>query len=231
MEEPRQVFVTGGTGYLGRALLPELVARGHAVRALVRRGSEGKLPPGCVEVTGNALDATTFAAQIAPADTLVHLVGVPHPAPWKGRLFREIDLVSIQASVGAAREAEVRHLVYLSVAQPAPSMRAYVAVRVAGERSIRDAGLNATFVRPWYVLGPGHRWPYALIPLYKLWERIPATRETALRIGLVTLREMVAALVDGVENPPHGVRILDVPAIRACGRATAEVDRGVIGFA
>src|SRR5262249_46470313 len=185
-------------GYLGRALLPELVARGHAVRALVRRGSEGKLPAGCEAVLGNALDAATFAGRIPLADTLVHLVGVPHPAPWKGRLFRQIDLVSIQASVAAATEAGVRHLVYLSVAQPAPSMRAYVAVRAEGERSIRAAGLNATFLRPWYVLGPGHRWPYVLIPLYKLWERLPATRATALRIGLVTLQEMVAALLDAV---------------------------------
>jgi uncharacterized protein YbjT (DUF2867 family) len=43
MGETRQVFVTGGTGYLGGALLPALLARGHRVRALVRPGSEAKL--------------------------------------------------------------------------------------------------------------------------------------------------------------------------------------------
>jgi nucleoside-diphosphate-sugar epimerase len=40
------IFVAGGTGYIGGQLLRELVRRGHAVRALARRGSEGKLPPG-----------------------------------------------------------------------------------------------------------------------------------------------------------------------------------------
>jgi uncharacterized protein YbjT (DUF2867 family) len=209
-----RVFVTGGTGYLGRALIPALLARGHRVTALVRPGSEGKLPLGCASVAGSALDAATFAAQVAPADTLVHLVGTPHPAPWKGAQFEAIDWASIQASVAAAREAGVAHLVYLSVAHPAPTMRAYWQVRERGERLIADAGLRTTFLRPWYVLGPGHRWPYALLPLYALLEHLPKTRGNARRLGLVTLRQMIAALVAAVDNPADGLRVVDVPEIR-----------------
>lgn len=231
MEERRNVFVTGGTGYIGGALIPELQARGHFVRALVRPGSEGKLPPSCEAVFGNALDASSFARKVVPADTLVHLVGVPHPAPWKAQAFRDVDLASIQATLGAALAGGVRHLVYLSVAQPAPAMRAYVAVRAAGERLVQSSGLDATFVRPWYVLGHGHRWPYLLVPFYKLLEKLPPTRETALRLGLVTLRQMVAALADAVEAPAHGVRIVDVPAIRAAGKAAADLEKGIVGFA
>jgi hypothetical protein len=77
--------------------------------------------------------------------------------------------------------------------------------------------MAATIVRPWYVLGPGHRWPYALLPIYAALERIPATREAAARLGLVKLPQMVAALVHAVEHPPDGVRVLDVPAIRRLG--------------
>jgi hypothetical protein len=64
------------------------------------------------------------------------------------------------------------------------------------------------------VLGPGHRWPYILLPMYWLMEFIPSTRETALRLGLVTLQQMLNALVAAVENPCQGPRILDVAAIR-----------------
>jgi uncharacterized protein YbjT (DUF2867 family) len=187
------------------------------VRALVRPGSERRLPAGCEAVPGNALDAATFASQVAPADTLVHLVGISHPAPWKERQFREVDLASVRASVAAAQEAHVGHIVYLSVAQPAPVMRSYVAVRAECEALIRATGLPATFVRPWYVLGPGHRWPIALIPLYALAERLPATRDTARRLGLVKLRQVIAALVRAVENPPVGVEVLGVEDIRRPG--------------
>ncbi|MET0346609.1 MAG: hypothetical protein ABW218_10110 [Casimicrobiaceae bacterium] len=96
-------------------------------------------------------------------------------------------------------------------------MRAYVAARAAGETAIRAAGLPATFVRPWYVVGPGHWWPLALVPFYQVAEWIPGTRATARRLGLVTLAQIVRALAEAVEHPPQmgGVRIVDVPAIRA----------------
>jgi uncharacterized protein YbjT (DUF2867 family) len=55
MIERRRVFMTGGTGYLGQRLIPALLKRGHEVRALVRPGSEHRLPVGCPAVIGNAL--------------------------------------------------------------------------------------------------------------------------------------------------------------------------------
>ena len=74
--------------------------------------------------------------------------------------------------------------------------------------------MNVTIVRPWYVLGPGHRWPYVLLPMYWLCERIPATRDSALRLGLVRLTQMTQTLVSAVENPSIGARFVEVPQIR-----------------
>ncbi len=210
----RHVFVTGGTGFMGRRLIAELLRRGHQVRALVRPGSEGKLPPGCAAVAGNALEKDSYARQVQPADTFVQLVGVSHPNPAKADEFRAVDLSSARAAVSAAVGAGIEHFVYISVAQPAPIMKAYVAVRAECEKMIRASGLNATILRPWYVLGPGRRWPYLLMPMYWLFERFPTTRETARRLGLVTLEQMVRALAGAMENPCQGILILGVPEIR-----------------
>jgi uncharacterized protein YbjT (DUF2867 family) len=210
----RRVFITGGTGYLGRALIPLLLGRGHEVRALVRRGSESKLPEGCEAVAGDPLDESSFASAVAPSDTFVQLVGVPRPSPTKARQFREIDLVSGRASVRAARAAGARHFVYVSVAQPAPVMKAYQEVRAEVEAALRESGLPATVLRPWYVLGPGHRWPYLLKPFYFVCERLPSTRESARRLGFVTHAQMTAALLRAVEDPAKDFRLLTVPDIR-----------------
>ncbi|MBZ5595966.1 MAG: NAD(P)H-binding protein [Acidobacteriia bacterium] len=209
------VFVTGATGYMGRRLIPRLVARGHRVQALARPSSEKMLPAGCVPVLGNVLDEASYSARVRPAEALVHLVGVAHPSPAKAEQFRSVDLASVRAAVAAAVVAGVRHFVYVSVAHPAPAMKAYIAARSEGEELIRSSGLNATILRPWYVLGPGHRWPVILQPLYWLAERYPGTRESARRLGLVTIHQMLAALVQAVENPADGVRIVEVPQIRA----------------
>jgi uncharacterized protein YbjT (DUF2867 family) len=209
-----KVFVTGGTGYMGSRLIPLLVQRGHDVKALVRKGSETKLAAGIVPVIAEPLRMDSYTEQVRGADTFVHLIGVPHPSPAKAKQFRAIDLVSAQVAVKAARDAGIGHFIYLSVAQPAKMMQAFIAVRSEGERMIRDSGIPATFVRPWYVLGPGHRWAYVLLPFYWVCERLPATRESARRLGLVTIAQMLYTLVWAVENPADGVRILDVPRIR-----------------
>jgi uncharacterized protein YbjT (DUF2867 family) len=200
---------------MGRRLVAELIARGHTVRGLARRGSESKLPAGCGVVIGDPLKKETYAGEVAPADTFVQLVGVTHPNPAKAEEFRAVDYGSARGAIEAAHEAGVEHFVYLSVAQPAPVMKSYIAVRAECEELIRQSGTNATFVRPWYVLGPGRRWPYILMPMYWVMELIPATRESARRLGLVTIEQMTRALVSAVENPARGVRIIGVPEIRS----------------
>ena len=207
------MFITGGTGYLGAQLIRQLTSRGHSVRALARQGSVDRLPSGSMPVLGDAIHGLSYAAQVAPADTFVHLVGVSHPSPAKAEQFLTIDLASVAAAVPVAVTAGVKHFVYVSVAQPAPAMKAYVAARARAEQLIRDSGLSATFIRPWYVLGPGHWWPVLLLPGYWLAELI-LYRPTARRIGLVSRPQMVRALVHAVEQPVSGVRVIEVPDIR-----------------
>lgn len=212
------VFLTGASGFMGRAVGAELVRRGHRVRGLVRRGSENRVAPGCEPVIGDPLDVATFSEAVQGADTFVQLVGVAHPSPAKAAQFRSVDLVSAKAGVAAAVAAGVLHFIYVSVAHPAPVMREYIAARAEAEEFIRASGLKATILRPWYVLGPGRIWPVALLPAYWIFGLLPAARESARRLGLVTRRQMIDAMVQSVEHPAKGIRILEVPQIRRAGR-------------
>ena len=218
-----EVFIAGGTGYIGRVLIGRLCARNLPVKAVVRPQSIANVPPDCQPIPADVLDAATYQDSISPGSTFVHLVGVPHPAPWKHRAFRSIDLVSLEQSVRAARHARVSHFIYMSVAHPAPVMKAYIQVRMECERIIRDSTLPATILRPWYVLGPGHRWPIILIPAYKLLESMPTTRATAIRLGLVTREQIVAALESAIVQGPSGLRILETGAIRQSSTSAASL--------
>ena len=196
------VFVTGGTGYIGRPLIEALLARRHTVHALARPASAGKLPvwrtggdrrrARCINVRcGDSARRDIRSSHRNAASQSIQGGGIP-----------AVDLASIHAAVTAARQAAVDHLVYISVAHPAPVMHAYIAVRQEGEALIRATKIRATILRPWYILGPGHRWPYALLPLYALLRGIPRTRDGAERLGLVTRRAMIATLVHAIETPP-----------------------------
>ena len=216
MATPFDILVTGGTGYIGRNLIPALLARDHRVRVLTRAHSTNRVPEGAMAIIGDALSESSVAASLRPNDTLIHLVGTPHPTPSKADQFEKVDLVSIRASVNAARQVGIEHLVYVSVAHPAPMMQAYLWVRTLGETMIREAGLTATILRPWYVLGPGRQWPKLISPLYKVAEWFPGSRATAKRLGLVTIEQFIKAIISSAENPPtRGQRrIVDVPAIK-----------------
>ena len=133
------VLISGGTGYIGRRLAPALLTRGHDVRVLARRESVTRVPAGATAIVGSALSAADVAAALTPDTTLVHLVGTPHPSPSKAAEFKAVDLPAARASIGAAAEKRIAHLVYVSVAHPAPVMEAYIASRAADEqRRARD---------------------------------------------------------------------------------------------
>ncbi len=88
-------------------------------------------------------------------------------------------------------------------------------VRAEGERLLAATSTSLTVLRPWYVLGRGHWWPYVLLPLYWVCERFPTTRDAARRLGLVTHEQILAALAQVVRNgPPSGTRVIEVPQIR-----------------
>lgn len=210
------VFVTGGTGYVGRPLIARLIERGHSVRALARPASAAALPSSAVRVIGDALDATTYGDGVAPADTIVHLVGTPHPNPRKAREFIDVDLASVRAAVDVATRTRVAHFIYLSVAHPAPVMRAYIAVREQGEALVHASGIPATILRPWYVLGPGHRWPVLLKPIYALFEAAAGDA----RFG--------APPRPGHARPDsHGTRLRCRPSTRAAAHLRSTGDPGM----
>jgi nucleoside-diphosphate-sugar epimerase len=209
------VFITGGKGYIGSRLIKKLLEKDYRVIALVRKGSEHKLPGGTEVVVGNPFDAKTFAEHIPEGAVFIQLLGVPHPSPKKAKLFKEVDLKSIKASADAAGYADVSHFIYVSVAMsPSGFMKAYQDVRREGEEYCLNKNLNCTFIRPWYVLGPGHWWPVLLLPLYGIAELIPSLRQKARTKAFVTINQMLRTLVNTVDEKPVAHSIIEIKDIR-----------------
>lgn len=211
----KTVFITGGTGYMGVRLIQKLQERGHEVTALVRKGSEQKLAPLAKAVVADPFDAKSFQQAIPQGAVFVQLLGVPHPSPRKEKEFQQIDLPSVKASADAAAQAGISHFIYVSVAMTESRiMKAFQEVRRQGENYVRSKGFPCTFLRPWYVLGPGHWWPLLLLPIYGLASLVPSLRQKAKAFGLVTIAQMIEALVQAVEAEPKLLRVVEVEEIK-----------------
>jgi nucleoside-diphosphate-sugar epimerase len=211
----KAIFTTGGTGYIGKRLIKLLLQRGHRVVTLVRKGSENKIPAGAEIIIGDPFDANTFQQYIPKNAVFIQLLGVSHPSPAKADQFKQIDLRSVKASADAAAIAGVSHFIYMSVSMtPSKLMAAYQSVRSQGEEYCLSKNLDCTFIRPWYVLGPGHWWPVLLLPFYGIAMLVPAWNKKAKAMGLVTISKMINTLVKAVEANPEKIKVYEIGEIK-----------------
>ena len=150
------VLVTGGTGFIGRALIQQLTAAGHQVRTLVRPSQNTpNLPKGVpVEaIVAGLKDERGLRAAMVDVDTVVHLAG----AEWKGAYasLLEIDIEGTRTISRIAADAGVDRLIYVSHlgsdrASAFPVMKA----KAIAEEYIRRSGIDYTIFRTAVVFGP-----------------------------------------------------------------------------
>jgi uncharacterized protein YbjT (DUF2867 family) len=137
------ILVTGGTGTLGRHIVPRLLAAGCRVRVLSRHAHEAA--DGVEYVTGDLLKNEGIPAAVAGAEIIVHCAG-----------GRKDDDVATRNLVAAASQAGHPHLVFISVvgADRIPvtsaadrAMFGYFGFKLAAERAVADSGLPWTMLR------------------------------------------------------------------------------------
>jgi len=149
------ILITGGTGFIGQAMVRHLAEAGHRVRILLRASQQSpNLPRGVpVEVAVSSLDdGRGLRAALVGVDTIYHLAG----GEWRGAYanLMEIDIRGTQNVVAAATDAGVRRLFYVSHlgADRASAYPVFKAKAIA-EEYIRRSGINFTILRTAIVFG------------------------------------------------------------------------------
>jgi uncharacterized protein YbjT (DUF2867 family) len=192
---PSRILVTGGTGTLGRQVVPRLQAAGCDVRVLSRRTREAA--DGIEYVTGDLLKDEGIQAAVDGAGVIVHCAG-----------GRKGDDEATRNLVRAASRAGAPHLVYISVigADRIPvvsgvdrAMFGYFGFKLAAERVVADSGL------PWTTLRAAQFHDLSLMVARQM-AKLPVIPVPAgVRFQPVDTGEVAARLVELALGTPAGL--------------------------
>lgn len=150
-----RVAVTGGTGYLGPAVVQAFLDAGHEVVVLEhRRPVDVPDSPRLRRVKGDVTDPSSLKAAFDGADAVAHLVAILREDPKKGVTFQRIHVEGTRNVVQAAKAAGVRRFLLMSANGVESDMSTpYFDTKREMERMVKDAGFEWTIFRPSYVAG------------------------------------------------------------------------------
>ena len=168
------ILVTGGTGFIGQALVRHLADAGHRVRLLLRASSQSpKLPRSVpVEVTVSGLDDERgLRAAMVGVDTVYHLAGTE----WRGAYASlvDIDIQGTQNVVTAAIDARVKRFFFVShLGADRASAYPVLKAKAIAEEFIRRSGIGYTIMRTAIVFGRNDGFTTGLAQLLSTLPRI-----------------------------------------------------------
>ena len=149
------VFVTGASGFVGTAVVEELLSRSYGVNALTNRRDVKAAGERLTVVKGDLFDPAALAKGMAGCSAVIHLVGIIMEDAAKGVTFEHIHHEGTVAVVDAARKAGVKRYVQMSaLGSRADAVSDYHKTKFKAEQYVRASGLDWTIIRPSMIHGP-----------------------------------------------------------------------------
>lgn len=178
-----KILITGGTGGMGKMLIPKLINDGHQISVLCRNKNkaEAMLPRGCRIIIGDVTDADSIKGCCDGIDVVYHLVGISgneRPSEYQFARYRKVNVQGTKNMVDEAQERGVRRFIYVSSiaamglvkkmpinseSECNPKLPYHVSKYEAEQvilNAVKDKGFPAIILRPSQVYGVGGEYTY-----------------------------------------------------------------------
>lgn len=159
------VAVTGGTGFIGRHIIDDLLSRGFTVRALTRTPHHDERD-NLVWILGSLEESESLAQLVSGVDHVVHCAG--QVRGHKEEVFTRCNVEGSQRLMQAAKESGScqRFLFISSLAARHPELSWYANSKYVAEQRLTEmaGGITLGIFRPTAVYGPGDK---ELSPLFR----------------------------------------------------------------
>jgi uncharacterized protein YbjT (DUF2867 family) len=201
MAATRRIFITGATGFVGRAVVPALRAHGYAVRCLVRRGSETDLRglEAIERVEGDVLSTEALERDMAGCDTVVHLVGIIRETPATASTFERIHTQGTINVLEAAAATGVRRYLHMSALGARAGARSrYHRTKWAAEEAVRASPIPWTIFRPSIIYGAADQFVNMLAAMVRRYPLVPVIGTGQQRLQPVPVEQVAEAFARAV---------------------------------
>ena len=221
------IAVTGGTGFVGRAVVSELLHQGHRVRILARKAPLE--PPGdnLAFYKGSVVTGEGLEPFVKGTDAVVHLVGI-----IKEDGSNTFEAVHYQGTINvleAAASQDVRRYVHMSaLGTRENAVSAYHRTKWAGEDAVRSSDLTWTIFRPSVIFGPGDAFVNMLADIMRKTPVMPVVGGGKNLMQPVAIKDVAASFRIAVESSDHGLKTYelggpDIISFKNILRITAKV--------
>lgn len=209
-----RAFVTGASGFLGRAVCAELLAREHRVVAFVRR--PGSHPPGTEPAAGDLSDSAALERSLRDSEpeVVIHLAAEIATQRDAGKID-EVNVSGTRRLLDACRATGSPRFVFVSTVvtgdaggqvldedSPLPVQTPYGRSKQVGEQLVRDSPLPHAVIRPSHVYGPGGWYAEEVVGRLRQPGRFAVIGSGANLWDVVRVEDVASACVSAAERAP-----------------------------
>lgn len=201
-----QVFITGGTGYVGQAVVAAAIKAGHRPIVLQRPGTDRPLHfPGAKTVPGDIVNAQSFEKDLREADAVIHLVGIIREVPRHDITMERLHVEATHSILEAAKRSKVPRFVHMSALGSRPdAVSSYHRTKWAAEELVRESGLTYTIFRPSVIFGkggPGPEFVGQLTDLARKAPLLPIIGDGHSPLQPVSIQTVAKAIIASLTSP------------------------------
>jgi nucleoside-diphosphate-sugar epimerase len=199
-----KILVTGGTGFIGSAIVDELHKNSKYDVGILTRNPLKVKPALGKAVQGDVTDLASLKRAVIDFDGVIHCVQFPnHPVqnPKKGYTYEHIDAEGTENLCQALKGSSVKRIVYLSGAGTTPEKtQSWFRAKLRAEKAIKESGIDYVILRPSMVYGPNDRSLNKFISFAKTLPVMPVIGTGEYRLTPLFIEDLAKICVKSLES-------------------------------
>jgi uncharacterized protein YbjT (DUF2867 family) len=206
-----KILITGGTGVIGRGVIPELLADGHQLRLLSRSASEtaGEWPGGVECRDGDVADAGSLDGAAAGCQAVLHITGIVDESP-PHVTFEKVNVEGTRNVVQEAARSGVRRFVFVSSLGADRGKSPYHQSKLQAEQEVARFPREWVITRPGHVFGPGDEMISTVLKMVRTSPVVPEVGMGQHQFQPLWFRDYGRALKECLSRPDLAGQRLDI---------------------